>query len=182
MKQIIHRNKTLLTFILILITFQPNFTQVTEQNTKEERCDRFFDNLQLFYRECYDTKYMDMFSPVLVDTFKAANTNHEDEMARLDVFLAELANNPNHKGYVVVYGAKVNMLGEYEIRTQRVINYVLKFRKFDSARLTLVNGGFREQFEFELWHSRIKNAFPPLSPTILPEKVKYRGKMKPFGP
>ncbi|MDQ2747026.1 MAG: hypothetical protein M3T96_07195, partial [Acidobacteriota bacterium] len=106
--------------------------------------------------------------------------NYEDEMRRLDVYLTILQNDEEATGYIVVYGGQMNKYREYDIRVKRIKYYIVGFRKFDESRIRFVNGGFRERFEFELWSSPIKNAFPPLSPTVAPEKVKFRGVMKPF--
>jgi hypothetical protein len=38
-------------------------------------------------------------------------------------------------------------------------------------------GGFREKFSVDLWLSPVKSSYPPITPTISPEKVRFKGKM-----
>lgn len=169
---------TIIISIFLLLT-SSNF--VKAQETKEEKYDKLADSLETFQRVCFYSEFVDSFSPQLIESFTTDKVNHEDEMARLDSYLAQLNLNPSSTGYIVVYGGRTNKYGEYDIRVGRIKDYIA-FRSFDDSRIKYVNGGFREKFEFELWLSpRVKNAFPPISPTIAPEKVKFKGKMKPFG-
>lgn len=142
-----------------------------------DKCDQTIDCVQKFYKECTGNEFLSDFEPKLVDKFGI--TGYEDEMARMDSFYMQLNGNPEGVGYIVVYGGRVNKYGEFRERVKRLFTYI-KERKYDPKRITVVNGGFREKFEFELWTSPIKNSFPPLSPTIDPEKVKFRGIMKPL--
>lgn len=165
----------------IIIFFQVAIvTTVAQNETKRENCEKLADCLESFYKDCYGKDYLDSLSPKLVDSFNAA-INQEDEMSRLDVYLTELQNNEKATGFVVVYGGRTNKFGEYDERIGRIKKYI-RVKNFDQSRIKFVNGGFRENFEFELWTSNINNAFPPLSPTVAPEKVKFKGKMKPSAP
>lgn len=171
-------------FVIIVsfaIAFQSNITTLSAQETKQQKCEKLADCLENFYRDCYDKDYLDEFSPKLFDSFKADIT-HNDEMSRLDNFLTVLQNSQKVIAYIVVYGGRINKYGEYDIRVERITGYIFGTRAQDQNRVKIVHGGSREKFEFELWTSEIKNAFPPLSPTVAPEKVKFKGKMKPFGP
>lgn len=116
-------------------------------------------------------------TPYLINKFGV--TNSEVEAANLDVFFTELNNNPDSVGYIVGYGGRTNKFGEFKERTKRLETYI-KIRKYDPSRIKIVHGGFREKFEFEFWISPIKDSFPLLSPTIEPEKVKFKGLMKPL--
>jgi len=113
--------------------------------------------------------------------FKADESNHEMEIAYLDSYFDQLNINPQATGYIVVYGGRINKSNENEMRVGRIKRYI-KYKNQDESRFKIVHGGFREKFEFEFWLSPIKNAFPPLSPTVAPEKVKFKGKMKPPAP
>lgn len=172
------KNFNRLATIFVITVFYLCVGTTIAQETKQERCDKLTDLMETFNRECYNGEFLDTFSPELVDSFTFA-VNHDDEMSRLDNFLSRLQNNPQATGYIVTYGGRTNKYGEYDIRVGRLKAYI-EFRKFDISRIKFVSGGFREKFEFELWISPIKNSFPPLSPTITPEKVRFRGKMKPF--
>lgn len=123
-----------------------------------------------FYSRC-------SLSPVMFDKFGILN--HETEMAVLDNFAQEVNSSQGAAdAYVVVYGGRANKYGELEERTKRVKNYLLGFKKLDPSRVMFVTGGFREKFAFEMWLSPVKNSYPPLSPTVSPEQVRFRGKME----
>src|SRR5690606_29104199 len=72
--------------------------------------------------------------PVFVDGF--GKMPNDDVRGRLDLFFAELANNPNNQGYIINYGTP------REVATiERLITNHVNFRKFDRSRITMVNGG-----------------------------------------
>jgi hypothetical protein len=71
---------------------------------------------------------------VAIDEFGALPA--DDIRGRLDNFFAELANNPNNQGYIIIYGT------EREMNTrERLINNHITFRSFDRSRITIVRGG-----------------------------------------
>lgn len=72
--------------------------------------------------------------PILVDEFGAMPD--DDIRGRLDVFFAELANNPNNQGYIINYGTPAQIA-----RRERLITNHINFRGVDRSRITLVNGG-----------------------------------------
>lgn len=61
---------------------------------------------------------------------------NDDIRGRLDVFFAELANNPTNQGYIINYGTPK----EIAAREKLITNHI-NFRKFDRSRVTIVNGG-----------------------------------------
>lgn len=71
---------------------------------------------------------------VLVDEF--GKLPNDDIRGRLDIFFAELSNNPNNQGYIINYGTDK----EIAAREKLITNHI-NFRKFDRSRVTLVNGG-----------------------------------------
>jgi hypothetical protein len=71
---------------------------------------------------------------VLVDEF--GKLPNDDIRGRLDIFFAELSNNPNNQGYIINYGTDK----EIAAREKLITNHI-NFRKFDRSRITLVNGG-----------------------------------------
>lgn len=173
--------KWLSIFVFAVLISQSNLKNSFGQNTKQEKCEKLADCMESFYKDCYNEEFRNSFSPKLFDSFTSED-NEEIEMARLDQFLLWLTGDNIRNGYVVVYGGRTNKYGEYDIRVERVTGYIFGTKAQDKSRIKIVHGGFREKFEFELWISPIKNAFPPLSPTVAPEKVRFKGKMKPFGP
>lgn len=161
-----------------VILLQVNTKTVTAQDNKEERCDKLFDCLETFYKECYGDEFLDRYSPKQVDKFGIVN--HEFEMLKLDGLKYSLIEDSDLYGYIVIYGGRINKYGEIKERMKRVKGYLINYSKLDEKRVVFVNGGFREKFEFEFWISELENNFPPLTPTIDPEKVVFKGKMKPL--
>lgn len=76
--------------------------------------------------------------PVLVDEF--GKMPNDDIRGRLDLFFAELSNNPNNQGYIINYGSPREVAAR-----ERLITNHINFRKFDRSRITMVNGGAGEQ-------------------------------------
>jgi hypothetical protein len=126
----------------------------------------------------------------MLDEF--GDVNCEDEKARLDNFANELQNAPEARGYIVFYGGKRHQSptrhnsrlalprrGEAEARAARLKPYMNDNRGIDAKRIVVVNGGYREQWAAELWIVP-KGANPPApTPTIKPQKIKFRrGRIK----
>jgi hypothetical protein len=111
------------------------------------------------------------------------NINCEYEKARLDSFAVQLQNQPDAIGYIVFYGGrKYGMTGhthlprhnEGEARVARLKSYLIGSRGLDPKQLVLVNGGYRETWQAELWVVP-KGANPPiLAPTLKPAQIKFR--------
>ena len=71
-----------------------------------------------------------------------------DEKARLDNYAIELQNAPGSTGTIVVFG---NCAGAGQARGDRAKDYLVNTRGIDAARLTVVDGGCREELVVELW-------------------------------
>jgi hypothetical protein len=75
--------------------------------------------------------------PILIDEFgRLAN---DAIRTRLDKFFAELGNNPNNQGYIILYGTEKEMAAR-----ERLITNGINFRNFDRSRITIVRGGTHE--------------------------------------
>ncbi|MEQ1764135.1 MAG: hypothetical protein ABL984_13465 [Pyrinomonadaceae bacterium] len=70
----------------------------------------------------------------LIDEFGALS--NDDIRGRLDLFFAELSNNPNNQGYIINYGTPAQIAAR-----EKLIRNHITFRRFDPSRITLVNGG-----------------------------------------
>lgn len=146
---------------------------------QESKLGKSLNECQECCKVCLDKQLSDCPSaPVFWGKFDSM-ISHEDEMARLDNYFVELNNNPESTGYVIVYGGRINKYGELKERVKRIEAYI-KAKNFDPSRLKIIQGGFRDKFEFELWRSPIENSYPPLLPTVDVEKVVFKGKMKPL--
>ncbi len=64
---------------------------------------------------------------------------NDDIRGRLDAFFADLSNNPNSQGYIILYGSDRDM----NTREKLVINHI-NFRNFDRSRITIVRGGMHD--------------------------------------
>ena len=112
----------------------------------------------------------------------------EELRARLDSFLSELQNNPQTKGFVIVYEGKyfypdfnkyppekiktyLPAFGEAQLRTQAFINH-FKWRNFPSDRYLFISGGYREKHTVEFWI--VPNGAKPLRPSPTLDKMKFR--------
>ena len=142
-----------------------------------DKCDRLYEKTANTFKECFGVELIDTFAPKLVDSFGV--TNLETEWAKLDNFFTQLRNDSKAVGYIVIYGAHKNKFGELSERPKTLKAYI-KEKKIDSSRIVFVQGGFREKFEYELWTSPSNKIFPSLSPTIEPERVIFKGRMKPL--
>jgi hypothetical protein len=91
---------------------------------------------------------------------------------RLDSFLIDLQNDPNLTGYILFYRVKNATRSEmFSHRTLRMYEDHLKFRKFDPARVVIINGGFRESETTELWLVSTGQPGPEPSNTVEPPTI-----------
>jgi len=91
--------------------------------------------------------------------------------ARFDNLLATLQNKTNAEGYIIFYQGKDVLPAEYgnNVNERRARNHIA-FRNFDSAHLTFVNGGFREEVSTELWIVP-NGAEPPVPTDTIPKPI-----------
>lgn len=174
-------------FCLIIVVIY-NFSYVKAQNNQEDKCvkttlafGKAFDQLREIeesYIKCGGSPIVDFYLPQQQDKFGIIGL--EGEWARLDAFAIQLHNNPQLLAYIVIYGGITNKFGELKERPKPLVYYLTAKRGIDPKRIKIIEGGFREKFEFEFWTSQSEKMFPPLSPTIESEKVIFRGKMKPL--
>ena len=105
--------------------------------------------------------------------------NCEDEWARLDNFAVHLQNEPAAKGYIIFYGGRifrgrVPRRGEAAFRAARMKPYLVNTRGIPGERVIVVDGGFREAWEAELWIVPPGATPPSPSPTVSQSSVKFR--------
>jgi hypothetical protein len=85
----------------------------------------------------------------LIDSF--GEIQWSDLIARLDNFAIDLQNEPGSKGVVVFYGAKHRFPAWPRRRADSALDYLVNTRGLDAARLSILNGGLRDETAFELW-------------------------------
>jgi len=110
----------------------------------------------------------------------------EDEKARLDNFAVQLQNEPNATGYIIYYGGRLlktcgstrtrlPLRGEAQARAARLKPYMANaWRGFDTKRVIVINGGYRESWEAELWIVPPGKQPPTLTPTVNASAIRFR--------
>lgn len=98
----------------------------------------------------------------------------DDQKARLDNLAVELQNDPSTRAYIIAYGGRMSPLGQVEKLTSRARDYLVTKRGIDVSRLTVVNGGFREEDSVELWIVPSGAAAPRPTPTVQASEVYKR--------
>ena len=78
-------------------------------------------------------------------------TASENERNMLDNFAIELQNDPTSKGYIIAYGSTTVTAVKVKAWTTRALNHLVKTRKMDAGRFTVVDGGNRKTAITELW-------------------------------
>ena len=90
----------------------------------------------------------------------------DDQKARLDNLAIELQNDPTAKTYVIAYGGRTSRIGQADLLGDRARNYLVTNRGIDQSRITVMNGGFREEDCVELWIIPSGATLPQPSPTV----------------
>ena len=104
---------------------------------------------------------------IVAREFDECNTcSYDDQKARLDNLAVELQNDPSTRAYVIAYGGRMSQLGQVERLMSRAREYLVSERAIDASRLTIVNGGFREEDSVELWVVPSGAAAPRATPTV----------------
>lgn len=96
----------------------------------------------------------------------------DDDKARLDNLAIELQNNPGASSYIIVYAGSRSRAGQADRLGIRTRNYLTQSRGIDASRVTVVNGGYREQDTFELWLVPQGATAPQATPTLSPDQVR----------
>jgi hypothetical protein len=132
---------------------------------------------------CGDYKYaapvpegakLDRVELATFDSF--GNISFEDAKARLDNFVIQLFSlkeqDSRWRGYIIVYAGARAYEGEAQFRADCAKNYLVKVRKMEVSSLYAVDGGFREEFQVDLFLGRSDYYPAVLTPTVSPRKVK----------
>jgi hypothetical protein len=90
----------------------------------------------------------------------------DDQKARLDNLAVELQNDPTAATYVIAYGGRTSRIGQADLLGDRARDYLVAQRGIDQSRITVMNGGFREEDCVELWIVPSGATLPQPSPTV----------------
>lgn len=101
--------------------------------------------------------------------------NCEDELARLDNIAIHLQNEPAFQFHILVYGGRNGPRNEAMARAVRMKSYLIQTRGVDPQRISIVDGGYREELMCELWLSPRGAPAPVATPTVDPQYVRLKG-------
>jgi hypothetical protein len=90
----------------------------------------------------------------------------DDQKARLDNLAVELQNDPSAMTYVIAYGGRTSRIGTADLLGTRARDYLVTQRGIDQSRITVINGGFREEDCVELWIIPSGATPPQPTPTV----------------
>ncbi len=90
----------------------------------------------------------------------------DDQKARLDNLGVELQNDPTATTYIIAYGGRTSPVGQADRLGARARDYLVTTRGIDQSRITVVNGGFREEDCVELWIIPSGATPPQATPTV----------------
>ena len=105
--------------------------------------------------------------------------NCEDEYARLDNFAIHLQNEPSAQGYIIFYTGRrfrgrLPRVGEAAARSGRLKPYLVNRRGIPDERVVVINGGYQESFQIELWIVPFGSSPPEPSSTVPASEIKFR--------
>ncbi len=92
--------------------------------------------------------------------------SYDDQKARLDNLAVELQNDPTTRTYIFAYGGRTSPVGQAERLLARARDYLVTQRGIDASRITMANGGFREEDCVEVWIVPQGATPPQATPTV----------------
>lgn len=102
------------------------------------------------------------------------NCTFDDQKARLDNLAVELQNDPATRAYIIAYGGRMSPVGQVEKLMTRAREYLVTERGISASRLSVVNGGYREEDSVELWVVPSGAPAPQATPTVQAGEIKRR--------
>jgi hypothetical protein len=111
------------------------------------------------------------------DTF--GDVKCEDEMARLDNLAVQLQNDPQARAAIMFYGGKtfrgkLPRRGEAAARASRLISYLVERRGIAANRLILMDGGYHNEWQVQLWIVPPGAGLPLREPMVPVNEIKFR--------
>jgi len=97
---------------------------------------------------------------------------NNQEKLRLDSFATALKNAPGAMGYVLTYGSRRGFAGEAKTIGERAKSYLVNERDINAARISSVEGGFKEKLTVDLWLVPSGATPPKPEPTVDPSEVR----------
>ena len=109
---------------------------------------------------------------------KILTRNKEAVNSYLDDFSFELANNTQVRGYIVTYAGKKSYRGEAKQMADEARQYLIKERMVSPDRVIAIDGGFRENAEYDLFLLPSYIESPTPTPTVPSNEVQILGTRK----
>lgn len=103
----------------------------------------------------------------------------DDQKARLDNLGVELQNDPTATTYIIAYGGRSSRIGQADLLGARARDYLVAQRGIDQSRITVMNGGFRDEDCVELWIVPSGATLPQATPTVQPGDVRPAAPARP---
>lgn len=100
---------------------------------------------------------------------------YDADKARLDNFAIQLQQEPESQGYIIVYSGRTSRAGQMDRLQERARSYLVQSRGIDTARVTFINGGYKDVDTYELWLCPRGAAAPQPSPTVSPSEARPSG-------
>lgn len=91
---------------------------------------------------------------------------------RLSDFALQLSNNPDVRGYVITYGGALSRKGEARTMAKYAKRIITTKNAVPPARVVVIDGGFRQEAEYELFLVPEGMPGPAPTPTLASKKVK----------
>ena len=95
----------------------------------------------------------------------------EEQKARLDIFAVRLQQEPESKGYIIVYAGRCARTDEASARAEQAKKYLVKERSINARQIVAIDGGHREKLTLELYALPPGAPKPSIMPTIAPTEV-----------
>ena len=100
------------------------------------------------------------------------NCSYDDQKARLDNLAVELQRDPSVSTTIIAYAGRNSRVGQGDFLMSRARDYLVDSRGIDPSRVTVINGGFRDEDCVELWVVP-RGAKPPQPmPTLQPSDAR----------
>jgi hypothetical protein len=105
------------------------------------------------------------------------NYNYSEFAALMDLLYIELNENPKFRGYVIIYGSRKGNSVETASRITEAKKY-LAFRRYDTSRVSMINGGYREEVAIEFFVVPPDVSLPKPTPTLNEKFVTFTDRRK----
>lgn len=91
---------------------------------------------------------------------------------RLDALALFLKDNPSFGAHIVSYAGRRSCRGKALRRAKIARDYLIRKRKIERDRITLIDGGYRQEWAVQLWYAPANAKDPvPITETIDKDRV-----------